>query len=128
MDKMLSKTSKKDSLQNEEQWKDHMDQVNSLQKLLTAKDIFLRTYTNFMRYRLLEENSIGEDFEGYFIDLLKSEGTDDLIRSIQGMKREAFPNEREDLGQPAGTDYEFKCKVLSQTNWSQNPDEKFQKA
>jgi hypothetical protein len=35
-----------------------------------------------MRYRLLEENSIGEDYEAHFIDLLKSEGTDDLIRSI----------------------------------------------
>lgn len=105
-----------------------MDQVNSLQKLLTAKDIFLKTYQTFMRYRLLEENSIGEDFEAHFIDLLKSEGTDDLIRSIQGMNREAFPNEKEELGQPAGTDYGFKCKVLSQANWSQQPDKKFEKA
>lgn len=119
MDKMLSKTSKRDSLQNEEQWKEHMEEVNCLQKLLTAKDVFLKTYHTFMRYRLLEENSIGEDYETHFIDLLKSEGTDDLIRSIQGMNREAFPNEREELGKPAGADYEFKCKVLSQANWSQ---------
>lgn len=58
-------------MQNDEHWQENMDHICSLYQLLEPKDLFLNTYSKFMKYRLLEENSIGEVYEGHFIDLLK---------------------------------------------------------
>jgi len=78
MDTMLTKGSHH-NMTKDADWLQSMRHVIILYTLLESKDLFLGTYTNFFRYRLLEDKSIGEDQEKAFVQLLKEEGAEQTM-------------------------------------------------
>lgn len=54
MDHQLTK-GKTNNYQQDDKWRANMKNVIVLYTLLESKDIFISTYTNFFRFRLLED-------------------------------------------------------------------------
>jgi len=75
VDNQLTK-GKPNNYQTDVNWNKGMKNIIVLYSLIESKDMFLSTYTNFFRFRLIEDVSIGFEQEQAFIQLLKEEGAD----------------------------------------------------